>query len=275
MKSTKLALQVFVLVLLAVGPCLAGVTYTAKTKSEAQGKTEEGVMRGTVNGEKGKIVWEKSSTPVIPTGAYLLTKDGAKTLYLVDPSTKTYVKWDTGQMMQDMGGAMSAMRGMGVKMQFEEPKVEKLLEENGGVIAGLPTKHYRFKTTYRMTMTMPMGIGNRSVNNERIEDLWTTNAVADVGMKMWAGAPFKTGDPEFDKVIAAERSKATGMVLKSVSVTTTNAGGRPQTNRDEMEITDLKSGVPVADSTFELPEGYKEQQMAAPGRNPDTEEEEQ
>jgi len=53
-----------------------------------------------------------------------------------------------------LGTAGAVMNGMGamVKMDFSTPKVEKLADEDGGTLLGLPTRHVRYRTSYTLTV---------------------------------------------------------------------------------------------------------------------------
>ncbi len=247
---------------LAALPATAGIRYesTTLTQGQAGGTT---TVEGWVSGEKAKILFRESSQPLTEAGMYLLTRDGGKTVYLVNPEEKTYAEWDLQAMMSMVGGLTGGGLGPMLKMDFTTPKVEKLLDEDGGSVAGIPTRHTRFRTSYAMTVKV-MGMGNTSeVVTE--QDLWTTDQLQDPGLGVWLRSAPRTGNEQLDKVIGAEVGKVTGFPLKMVSVSTTRGKkGKETVTKTTMEVTALEHRD-VPDSTFAMPAGYQETQLLPPG----------
>jgi len=157
-------------------------------------------------------------------------------------------------------------------MEFSEPKVEKLLEEAGPTLVGLPTKHYRYRTSYTMKMKV-LGMGNES-SVVSDEDIWVSDRLQDAGLSVWLRAePLRTGNEQLDKLIAAGRGKFQGIPLKMVAVTTsTNSKNNKQTtSRTTMEVTELDTKANVPGASFEIPSGYEKTEvmpMPQPGRQP-------
>jgi hypothetical protein len=221
-------------------------------------------VEGWVSSDMARVEFKESDNPVVKGGAYLITKDGGKTIYLVDPQEKTYAKWDL-QAMLGLAGAV--MQGMGplLKMEFSDPKVEKLLDEDGGTVAGQPTRHTRYRTSYGMKVKV-LGMGNES-NVVTEQDIWSTDRLQDVGLGIWLRSdPVRTGNPQFDKLIAAEVEKTRGFPLKTVTVsTTTPKKGNKTTSRSTMQVTELDTSADVAAASFEIPAGYQETQLLPTG----------
>jgi hypothetical protein len=259
----KYLLLAFVVVL-CVSPCLAGIAYTAVVRGDApagaKAAAQDGTIHGWASGQNGKVEFIGNANPMMPSGSYLITRDAAKTLVLVDPTRKTYSKFDVQAMLDATGGMMQGMKSM-MKMQFESPKIEKLLEENGGLVAGLPTRHYKYRTTYIVNIQY---MGPHQSVTVLEEDIWATTKTLDPAMGIWLKKqPTTTGDEQLDAMIAAEMNKVPGFPLKRISVTTTESEGRKQTFRNEMEVTRL-TVRPVPLSTFQIPATYKEQPMEMP-----------
>jgi hypothetical protein len=147
------------------------------------------------------------------------------------------------------------MGGM-VKMDVSDVKVENLLEDDGGTVAGVSTTHYRFKTNY--TMAMKVAFMNNVSHVEIVEDMWSTTALADAGVGLTQGRGFKLGNEGFDKLIEAEKSKMRGFPVKVVSVTTSETKGKVDRRTMTLQVSDLKTGVAVPDSAFTVPSGYEE-----------------
>ena len=255
------------ILLAAAVPCSAGIRYKAVTKTEVDtGRGNSTVeVDGWVSGDNAKVAFVQSSgNPILKKGAYMLTKNGGKTLYLVDPEEKTYSEFDLSALLGTMGAVMNGMGPM-LKIQFTDPKVEKISEGDGGTVLGLPTKHYKHKTSYSMTVKV-FGMGNAS-DVVQEQDVWTTTSLVDPGLGAWLRAdPPKTGNTEFDKLMASEMGRYSGFPLKmtTVSTTTQKKGNKQQTTRQTMEVTQLDAKASVPDSTFEIPAGYKETQLEMP-----------
>lgn len=248
------------LFLAAAVPCAAGIHYKAVTKTESTGREGNGDIQveAWVASDNAKVTFvESAGNPMLKQGAYLITKDGGKTLYLVNPEEKTYAEWNLQGMLGTVGAVMNGM-GPLLRIQFTDPKVEKLLEEDGGTVAGLPTRHYKLRTSYSMSVKV-LGMGNTTdVVSE--QDVWTTTKLLDVGLGVWLRAePQRTGNEEFDKLIAAEAVKFQGFPLKMISVNTSTSkrGNKSTTTRSTMEVTQLDTNASVPASAFEIPAGYE------------------
>ena len=258
-------LTIFLILALAALPAFAGIHYKAVTTNE-DGQREAGNMEveGWVSGDKARVEFKESGNPMAKAGAYLITKDGGKTIYLVDPKEKTYAEWDI-QAMLGLVGAVTQGMGPLLKMEFSDPKVEKLLDEDGGTVAGLPTRHTKYRTSYNMKVKV-LGMGNEgSVVTE--QEVWATDSLQDVGLGVWLRSdPPRTGNPQFDKLIDAEVERATGFPLKTVTVsTTTQKKGKTTTTRSVMQVTQIDTKADVAAASFEIPAGYQETQLLPAG----------
>lgn len=231
--------------------CLAGVEFVAQTRSDGGGDV---TVHAYVSGARAKVVFVESAADLYNIGDYMLSRDEGKTLYLVSPTTKTYTKYDVQSMMAGMGGMVQGMRGM-MKVSFEAPRVEKLMQEDGGLIAGLPTQHYRYRTSYTVSMHLT---GAKKVSTVIEEDIWTTDKLVDPALKVWLKQdPPPTGDEQVDKMIRAEMSKVEGFPLKRVTVTRTSDAAGEHSSQSEMDVLEVKR-VTVPPATFAIPRGYRE-----------------
>ena len=261
-KHIVIAFALAAIAVIASGPAFAGVHYKSVTKTEdAQTKGSSMQVEGWVSGEKARVEFKESANPMAKQGAWLLTKDGGKTMYLVDPEEKTYAEWNLQAMLGVVGNVMQGM-GPLLKIEFSDPKIEKLLDEDGGSVSGLPTRHVRYRTSYNMKIKV-LGMGNEA-NVVTEQDIWSTDRLQDVGLGIWLRSdPPRTGNEQFDKLITAEAGKTQGFPLKTVTVsTTTQKKGNKQTvTRSTMEVTQLDANANVPGSSFEIPAGYKETQL--------------
>jgi hypothetical protein len=250
---------------LAATPGFAGIHYKSTTRTESQGSRAQSSdiqAEGWVSGEKVKVAFLTSNgNPMAQAGTYILSKDGGKTIYLVNPQDKSYAEWS----LQGMLGAVGAiMNGMGplLKVQFADLKSTKLGEDDGGTVVGLPTRHYKYRTTYTMTVKV-LGMGN-TADVVSDQDVWATSRLTDLGLGVWLRAePQRTGNAEFDKLIAAESGRFQGFPLKVVTTNTSTSkkGDKTTTTRSTVEVTSLDASASIPASTFEIPAGYKETQM--------------
>jgi hypothetical protein len=249
-------------------PAWAGYHYKSGTRTEGAGRGADASAEGWVDGNKAKVLIRESSTPGLTSGTYLLTKDGGKTIYMVDPKEKTYAVWDVRAMLGALGGVMQGI-GPLLKFDFSDPKVEKLGEDDGGAIVGYPTRRVRSRTSYTMTVKVfGMGRSNQVVADD---ETWWTDKLADPGFGVWLrGDPPHTGNAQLDKLIDSQASAARGKgfpLKKVTSQTTTDKNGRKTESKITMEVTLLEqANVPA--SSFEIPAGYEETEMALPGAVP-------
>jgi hypothetical protein len=251
--------------LLAAVPCFAGIHYKSVTRTEAEGaKARNGDVRaeGWVAGEKAKVAFlESNGNPMAQQGTYIVTKDGGKTLYLVNPKDKTYAEWSLQGLLGTVGAIMNGM-GPLLKVQFSDLKASKVAEEDGGTVLGVSTRHYKFHTTYTMSIKV-FGLGN-TANVVSDQDVWATTRLTDIGLGVWLRAePPRTGNAEFDKLLAAQAGKYEGFPLKVVttSTSTQQKGNKSTTSHTTVEVTELDRNASVPASAFEIPAGYKEIQM--------------
>jgi hypothetical protein len=256
---------------LAAVPCSAGIHYksTTKTWSEgtrarnSEGRNSEIQAEGWVSGDKSKVAFVASNgNPMAQQGTYIVTKDGGKTLYLVNPQDQTYAQWDLQGMLGVVGAVMNGM-GPLLKIQFTDPKTEKISEEDGGLVAGVPTRHYKYRTSYTMTVKV-LGMGN-TADVVSDQDIWDATRAVDPGLGVWLRAdPPHTGNREFDKLLASSAAKIQGFPLKVVTVSTSTQqkGNRQTVTHSTMEVTQFDSNASVPASAFEIPAGYKETQIA-------------
>ena len=242
--------------------CQAGYSFKSVTKAEGGGRGADAqnmAVQAMVEGDKAHVEFVDSKNPAMGKGNFILTQDAGKNMFMVNPSDKTYTKWDMEAMMGMAGAAMKMMGGM-MQMDFSDPKVEKLADEAGEPILGFPTRHYKFRTSYTMTMTM---MGRKTVTaTVKEEDIWATSKLTDAGFGAWMRkTPPSMGNEQLDKLVKAELSKVVGFPLRHVMVSTaTDASGKPQTTKMITEVTELKQTT-IPDSVFVMPADYKELKM--------------
>ncbi len=261
----RFALRVLAVAVVAASPAWAGVEFTMVQKTEGgRGAAGNSLIKIAADGEQARVEWVEGSNPAFPKGSYMLVNAKGE-MFVVNTAKKTYSKFDMTAMMEGMDAAMGGMSQMGFKMEVQNPKVDKVLEEPGGDILGYPTTHYRWHTTWTMVMHMPPPLGARSTTNDSMEDVWTTTAIelSPKAMKAFTGGRgAMTG--ELAKIVETAKAKMTGFHLKSVVV---SGGGRGSQITTTTEVKELhKADVPA--STFAIPAGYTETDLMRPQRGP-------
>jgi hypothetical protein len=253
----RASVLIVLIFLLTAGFSHAGVYYTAKTTAQGgrDAEMQDVAVQAWVSGGNAKVVFEESGNPLMGKGMYMVTKDGGKTVYMVNPEEKSYYKWDIDSLMGMAGGMMKMMN-----MTYTDPKVEKISEEPDGLVAGVPTVHYKFHTSYTMSMSMMMM--KKKMHVVKDEEIWAAPKLVEAGLGIWLRkTPPKTNNEQLDAMIKAEMGKVEGFPLKMRMVqTSTDEKGKAETTTTTMEVTDLRMQI-VPDSTFEIPVGYKETSM--------------
>jgi len=231
----------------------AGITYTAVTRTIVDKKNHAADMRvrAWVEGKQVRIDFVESSLSELESGTYLVSTDGGDTSYLVDPKSKTYQRFDINAMVGNMADLMRAMRSQ-MKVHFEEPKVEKLLDEVGPKMAGLPTHHYRYRTSYKEYLEL---YETETISTVLEEDIWTTTAIAQPELMALLNKHASSGDEQLDRIIQKEMEKVPGFPLKRITSTHTETNKSTTESLTEMEIVELKT-VPVTSSMFKVPKDF-------------------
>jgi hypothetical protein len=271
MMAMKTGLTVAVMMGVLAGQVQAGYQITIKSVSEGDKKGRQAQAQGGNNtmvfaadADKARIDFIEGHAPGGGKDGYLITKDAGKSFTMVSPKDKTYMKWDMDAMM-GMAGAMGNM----MKMQVSNPKVEKLLDEAGESLLGYPTRHYKTRTAYHMSMTV-MGFKNE-MDIVKEDESWTTPKLDISTLGAWFNQMPKTQNEELDKLVQAEKGKMTGMPLKMLSVqTSTDSQGKASVTRSSMVVTDIKK-IGASEVSVEIPEDYKELDLLqAAGQEPET-----
>jgi len=238
-------------VLLAAMPALAAVEFTASISS---GPRDKSTTRGLVDGENARIEFVTGKTSGMQKGSYMLTHDGGKTIYLVNPAEKSFMKIDPEKMAATAGQVMNAAKGF-MDMRFSNPTVETLVDEKGPTLFDLPTRRVKTKTAYTVETSV---FGTKSISHVTREDeMLVTQKMLDPGFNLWLKQrDIRTGNADIDKLIELESAKIKGFPLKVDSVTKNrDAKGREETVTASYMITSMnKTSAPA--NAFVMPEGY-------------------
>jgi hypothetical protein len=264
--------------LLAASPAHAGWTFRQSTRSTGgEGASSFDAKTLIGDGEARVEFGSLMAGGMFGPGSYMLFRGTEpKGLFLVDPSRETYSRFDVEGMKQMMAPAGAEAQGPNIGMEIADARVEKLLEEPGGELQGLPTTHYRYRKSY--TMTMAMGPMKIATGHEILEDVWATTAI-DLGagalgdvMKMGGTG----GMPALAELEKLEQENPAGLILKRITVdhSTPQSKGmvarmmrgasKEETITSTMEILDLTE-TDLSSATFAIPDGFTEKQLFQPG----------
>ena len=246
---------VMVVLLLTGHAAFAAVQYEYFQTSRAEGdeRAADFNARAFIDGQRSRIDFISGNT--YPPGTYMISTDGARRLLFVDPSQKLYTEVNTL-------GIASAIGTSNIVLSNIQSSVTRL--EDGRVIAGIPTDHYRLTMTYDITVTFRNMPIKQSVRT--IIDKWTTVRFGDVADVAF-GNPAQTGNSQIDELISAETTKIKGFPLQqTVSVTTINNTGQipgsklivpaTRTKTRETMVTAI-SEMAADDKMFRVPAGYQ------------------
>ncbi len=241
------------LILATTASTMAGIEFTSKVTNK-RGQTVSRT-KGWVDGPKAKIEYvsgQKSSG--LKKGSYILSKDGGKTVYAVDPQNKSYMKFDIDKLASQVGDFMNAAGGF-ISLKFTNPEFKTLSDDRGPEMHGLPTRHLKTETSYTVSASV---FGQKNITSiSRKDETWLTKKIRDKGMQIWTQQrTIKTGNKDIDKIIASETKRLDGIPLKVTSVTTTKENNKkPQVTTVTHEITSLKR-TKIDAETFEIPKDY-------------------
>jgi hypothetical protein len=265
---TNRVLALVAAALAAAAPALAGTYFAAVTTSEGpRGAGETSVsVRGWVEGAKSRVEIAESSSPALPLGRFLLTLDGGTTVFVVDPRERTFNRWDHSGV-PELPTVITHGGNGAITSTVSSPRIEKLSEVDGGDVAGIPTRHLRFRTTYETT-TKSMGL-QQTTRTVVDEDLWVAPKLTDQAFGLWLSrGPSLTGDEEADKILATQRPSFQGYPLKRIAVaTTTDKSGNKIVHKASTLVTQLIVGAMPA-NTFAMGSGYHEKSVTMAAAKP-------
>lgn len=231
----------------------AAVEFTASISS---GPRDKSITRGLVDGLNARIEFVEGKSTGMEKGSYMITRDGGKTITMVNPEDKSFMKIDPEQMAATAGQMMNATKGF-MSMTFKNPTVETLEDEKGPAMLGMPTRRVKTKTAYTLETSV---FGTKNVSQVTREDeMWVTTKMNDPGFNLWQKQRrIKTGNEDIDKLIELEAGKVKGFPLKTVSKTVTrDAKGREETTSTVYELTALKD-TSAPKTAFDIPSDYKD-----------------
>lgn len=187
----KLLVPVALVALLAAVPSFAAIQYDftqRNTTSDAISPSSDFTARAIVDGARSRI--EFLAGTLYPPGTYVVSTDGSRRLYFVDPSRQWYTEVNTASIATAIGTS-------NIKINNFKASSEALPDRV--LIAGIETAHQRITLSYDITlMTQAMPL-TQHVNTDI--ELWSTDRFNGLGDTAFFS--MKTGNPEVDQVLEA------------------------------------------------------------------------
>jgi hypothetical protein len=216
--------------------------------------------RAIIDGNRSRVDFLGGNA--YPPGTYVISNNNARQFLFVDPTQKSYTELNTMTVASALGTS-------DIKIENFTSSVTKL--EDRPVIAGIPADHYRLTMTYDITVTFRAMPLKQSVRTTI--DKWTTIQFGDSVDDAFAGATLQTGNPDLDKLIAAEATRIRGFPLRqSFQVVTTNLSAKsnassplrvPMTHTRVREVTVTSIGEVKSDPrAFHVPTDYRKVNFA-------------
>lgn len=215
----KRLLVTVALALLAV-PSFAAIQYEFTQKNitgDAIQPATDLTARATIDGARSRV--EFLAGNLYPPGTYVISTDGFRRLYFVDPQKKWYTEVDTSSITASLGSGS-------ITIENFKSDVKKL--DDSQVIAGVPTQHYRISMSYDITLMMKMIPLKQHVQTDI--DSWTTMQFGTVGSSFLGNTTTRTGNPQLDELIATETTKVPGFPLRHQVSIKTNYDAPSRTN---------------------------------------------
>jgi len=244
-------------------PLLSAIRYDFRqtTRTDAQSHPSSSLVgRAVIEGEMSRV--DFISGYAHPVGSYVISKDGFRSVAIVDPSKQTYMEVDTSNVSSALGSSKIEVANL-------KTNVRKLSDRP--TIAGIPAEHWVLESSYDMTVmfgTLPL---KQTVHT--IIDKWVTNSLGNVGASLITADSLRTGNPELDRIIELEATKIQGFPLRQVMtirVQNPEAQRNPsskiqlnasRTQTSEMLVTSLQTAS-VDKRLFDVPATFQKVQSS-------------
>jgi len=260
----KKAMMLSAAVVLLAIPVYPAVQYEFVQRTTTEGAVVPNTElngRALLDGSRSRI--EFTGGDVYPAGTYVVSVDGSKRLYFVDPLNKWYTEVNTA-------GVASAVAASNIEIANLKSNLEKIGDNE--VIAGQPTVHYKLTITY--DITVPTRVMPLRQTVKTVIQTWTTVKYGDIARDAFSNS-VRTGNVEVDKLVETETTKVQGLPLRqSVAIMVTSANPKvpgsqvplPTTRTITRDTWVTKIGETTPDPmAFKIPATYrKSEQPDAP-----------
>jgi len=265
------------------------------TETKGEGSRMQ-VVESTFEGPNARIAYVEGADPMMGEGGYMLLRGNS--MYMVNPSTRTYIRMDQAELKAMTDQAKQAQKkndewaaqGGGGKKTLQDFQFEPLVDEAGPTMFGFPTRHYKYRLKYKISESLSGQAGmTMDQTVDRTEEFWSTTEPVIKGATSrgpMAGMAGEDVDDELPpEVLEAEKTMSSkGFRLKSTTESKETdgfggaiskmmrlgslgmTGGSEKTEtRTTTEVLEIRQAS-VPKETFEVPAGYTETSMMGPGR---------
>jgi hypothetical protein len=242
----------FCLLLIPVSsPAFAGLTY--HVESATSGLRESRMVGdAAVEGTSFRMDVSRGDGLTFKDGAVILSRDGGKTLLVLDPAAKTYYQLELAQLLGGAGGLIKQLGDL-VKISIQNPRSVTRDTGNGGAIEGYPTKRSVTDSSYDVVMD---AMGQKmSMSFVMSTESWLTDKIGSEAASFLQLSGTRTGIDAVDKLIAAHAGSTKGFPLKQITTIHVKQNGRDQATTTTTSISGIVK-KPIAVSLFATPAGY-------------------
>ena len=251
-RSMRSLFASFAVALFVASSAVAGVTYDFSSVSSG---TSSGTITGTVKAEGAnlRVDISRGDGVMFEKGSWVVSRDGGKTLQVVNPAAKTYYVLNFAELLGGANSLLQSLGGAGVKLDVRNPKVSVKDGGNGGTLEGFPTKKSTISSAYEIAVSglaRPM-----SMNVQLATEVWWTDKLPSEFTNFLQMQGMRTGIDMVDKLIETQQGTIKGFPLKQVTTTKMNFGGGDMTSTTTSTVTNVKK-VAVPSATFAMPAGF-------------------
>lgn len=207
----KRLLVTFAFALVVATPSSGAIQYDfiqKNTTDDVVRPNSDLTARAIVDGENTRV--EFLSGTIYPPGTYVVTTDGFRRIYFVDPSKGWYTEVNAA-------GISSALGSAGIRIS--NFKTETATLPDRPVIAGIETEHRRITMTYDISVTMKSMPLTQRVRTDI--DVWSTDKFGALRAD-FVNRGMRTGQPDLDRIIESESSRVSGFPLRQLITTRTS-----------------------------------------------------
>lgn len=250
---------IFVVSMLVATSAFAGLSYDFSSTT-SNGRNE---LAGRVIVDKSnlRIDFQKGDNLLFRDNTIVVSRDGGKTLLLIDPAKKTYSELNIEQFFSALGGIADSGSGL-FDVSVRNQKVNVRPVGSGGVIEGHRTRKYLIDSSFDMKLKLLGEVTEMNVKTS--SETWTTDRFSKDYVTFLQIKPYRSGISELDKFLEAQTKGLEGFPLKQIVKSSTTTDGHTETVTTTILIKNIKD-VSASPKVFEVPRGYKKQGMPALG----------
>ena len=233
----------------------ADIQWQSVSTMDSSGKQTITTMNGSAQNGKVRLDIQNTSgsDPFNRTGNYMLYKEGADTVTIVNPEKKTYMEIDMNNIGKNLGQSF--------QMQYNNAKVN-VVKLDSEIINSYPCNHERIDASYDINMSIA-GMTMTTHNDQSTEVGELIKSVKAIFPRITfqpgsiqsggCGNVYKSADSSLSGI---------GFVLKTITTTKSIRNGSESTVTYTMNVQNI-SQKSVDGSIFTVPADYSKTEMPA------------